>query len=64
MMKVLRPLIELDPLFRRTFLFCVPPVAFGKIATSELFPLAEVCTTLARVLSVKDYLMPDEVNSF
>ena len=64
MMKVLPPLFELDPLFRRTFLFCVPSVAFGKIATSELFPLAEVCTTLARVLSVKDYLMPDEVNSF
>ena len=64
MMKVLSPLFELDPLFRRTFLFCVPPVAFGKIATSGLFPQVEVCTTLARGLSVKDYVMPDEVNSF
>ena len=64
MMKVLSPLFELDPLFRRTFLFCVPPVAFGKIATSGLFPQVEVCMTLARGLSLKDYVMPDEVNSF
>ena len=64
MMEVLSPLFELDPLFRRTFLFCVPPVTFGKIATSGLFPQVEVCTTLARGLSVKDYVMPDEVNSF
>ena len=64
MMEVLSPLFELDPLFRRTFLFCVPPAAFGKIATSRLFPKDEVCTTLARGLSVKDYVRPDEVNSF
>ena len=64
MMKMLSPLFELDPLFRRTFLFCVPPVAFGKIATSGLFPPVEVCTTVARGLSVKDYVMPDEVSSF
>ena len=63
MMEVLSPLFELDPLFRRTFLFCVPPAAFGKIATSRLFPKDEVCTTLARGLSVKDYVRPDEVNS-
>ena len=64
MMNMLSPLFELDPLFRRTFLFCVPPVAFSKIATSGLFPPVEVCTTLARGLSVKDYVMPDEVSSF
>lgn len=63
MMKMLSPLFELDPLFRRTFLFCVPPVAFSKIATSGLFPPVEVCTTLARGLSVKDYVMSDEVSS-
>ena len=63
MMEVLSPLFELDPLFRRTFLFCVPPVAFGKIATSGLFPQFEVCTTLAWGLSVKDRVMSDEVSS-
>ena len=64
MMKMLSPLFELDPLFRRTFLFCVPPEAFSKIATSGLFPQVEVCTTLARGLCVKDFVMPDEVSSF
>ena len=64
MMDMLSPLFKLDPLFRRTFLFCVPPVAFSRIATSGLFPPVEVCTTLARGLSVKDSVMPDEVSSF
>ena len=64
MMEILSPLFELDPLFRRTFLLCVPPVAFSKIASSGLFPPVEVCTTLARGLAVKDYVKSDEVNSF
>ena len=60
-MNMLAPLFELDPLFRRTYLLCVPPVAFGKIAASGRFPPVEICTTLCRVLFEKAHIMSDEV---
>ena len=62
MIKTLSPLLELDPLFKRTFLLCVPPVAFGKIATSGLFPPVELYVTLAMVLAGKTFITPEEVN--
>ena len=62
MTKMLSPLFELDPLFRRTFLLCVPPVAFGKIATSGLFPPVELYVTLAMVLAGEKFITLDEVN--
>ena len=61
LMNMLVPLFELDPLFRRTYLLCVPPVAFGKIAASGRFPPVEICTTLCRVFFEKAYIMLDEV---
>lgn len=62
MTKILSPLFELDPLFRRTFVLCVPPVAFGKIATSGLFPPVELYVTLAMVLAEEKFITLDEVN--
>ena len=62
MTKMLSPLFELDPLFRRTFLLCVPPEAFGKLATSGLFPPVELYVTLAMVLAGKKFIKLDEVN--
>lgn len=55
------PLFELDPLFRRTFLLVVPRRAFGKVASSGKFAPVEIYTTLARILSEKDYITPEEV---
>jgi len=59
---MLSPLFELDPLFRRTFLLVVPCHGFGKVASSGRFAPVEIYTTLARILSEKDYVMPDEVH--
>ena len=58
---MLSPLFELDPLSRRTFLLVVPCRAFDKVASSERFAPVEIYTTLARILSEKDYMIEEEV---
>ena len=59
--KVLSPMFELDPLFRRTFLLVVPCHVFNKIASSGTFAPVEIYTTLARTLSEKDCITEGEV---
>ena len=63
-MKMLSPLFELDPLFRRTFLLVVPCRAFGKLAASERFAPVEIYTTLAKMLTEKSYISEEEVHVF
>lgn len=58
---MLSPLFELDPLFRRTFLLVIPCQGFGKIPSSGKFPPVEIYTTLARILSEKEYVTVEQV---
>ena len=60
MIKMLAPLFTLDPLFRRTFLLVVPCRAFGKIAASGIFSALEMCTTLARIVQEKRFMLQDD----
>ena len=61
---LLSPLFVLDPLFRRTFLLVVPCSEFGRVASSKIFAPFEICTTLARILSEKNFVNEEEVHLY
>jgi len=43
-------MFKIDPLFARTFLLTLPLRDIAKILQRKVFPLHEVCWTLARVM--------------
>ena len=58
----LSPMFEVDPLFTRTFLLTLPIHDIAKVLQRKLFPLHEVCWTLARVVEERPdhtYVLPE-----
>ena len=62
----LSPMFEVDPLFRRTFLLTLPISDIAKVLQRKLFPLHEVCWTLARVVEERpdhtSFLLEEQVS--
>ena len=53
-------MFDLDPLFRRTFLFSIPVHDFHLVVTGGMFTTSEVCWTLERVISEDFGVLLDE----
>ena len=58
----LSPMFDLDPLFRRTFLFSIPVHNFDLVVSGGMFTTSEICWTLERVTKDCDVLLNEEVS--